>query len=84
MDDQSGNLPNQKKWQPWIRAQKFKVTGPRELVDAARKGEIKQFTGIDAPYEEPKNPEIIVDTSSIASEENVKKIMKYIKNKNLV
>jgi len=50
----------------------------------ARKGEIKQFTGIDAPYEEPKNPEIIVDTSSIASEENVKKIMKYIKNRNLV
>ncbi len=50
----------------------------------ARKGEIKQFTGIDAPYEEPKNPEIIVDTSNIALEENVKKIMKYIKIKNLV
>lgn len=36
------------------------------LYAKARAGEIKQFTGIDAPYEEPLNPEIKLDTTNIA------------------
>jgi len=36
---------------------------PKGLYKAARKGEIKGFTGIDDPYEEPKNPEIVLDVS---------------------
>ncbi|MBI3500587.1 MAG: adenylyl-sulfate kinase [Bacteroidetes bacterium] len=38
------------------------------LYAKARKGEIKDFTGINAPYEEPENPEITIETN-LASEE---------------
>lgn len=35
---------------------------PKHLYQKARKGEIKGFTGIDAPYEAPENPELVVST----------------------
>lgn len=38
---------------------------PKGLYKKARAGEIKEFTGIDAPYEEPENPELIINTSEI-------------------
>jgi adenylylsulfate kinase len=38
---------------------------PKGLYKKARAGEIKEFTGISAPYEEPVNPEIVVDTSKL-------------------
>lgn len=38
---------------------------PKGLYKKARAGEIKGFTGIDAPYEEPKNPEITLNNESI-------------------
>lgn len=38
------------------------------LYKRARRGEIKNFTGIDSPYERPENPEIIVDTSAFSPE----------------
>lgn len=41
----------------------------------ARKGEIKGFTGIDDPYEEPINPEIICDTDQESVPESVTKIL---------
>ena len=41
----------------------------------ALNGEIKNFTGIDDPYEEPENPEIIVDTDKESIEECVEKII---------
>ena len=39
------------------------------LYKKARKGELKHFTGIDSPYEEPENPDIRVDTTSMSAEE---------------
>ncbi len=39
------------------------------LYKKARAGEIKNFTGIDSPYEAPINPEIMVDTSKISAED---------------
>ena len=42
---------------------------PKGLYRMARKGEIKGFTGIDAPYEEPENPEITVETDGGSLEE---------------
>jgi len=38
-------------------------------------GEIKDFTGVDDPYEEPENPELIVDTDKEAIEESVQKVL---------
>ena len=48
------------------------------LYEKVGKGEIKQFTGISDPYEEPKNPEIIVNTELQTQEESINKIMEYI------
>ena len=41
----------------------------------ARRGEIKGFTGIDDPYEEPVNPEISLDTVKFSAEENANRIV---------
>jgi len=41
---------------------------PKGLYKKARRGEIKNFTGIDSPYEEPEAPEMRIDTSSLTPE----------------
>ena len=48
------------------------------LYSKARAGEIKDFTGIDSPYEEPENPEFVVDTTESSIEESVERIYKYL------
>ncbi len=48
------------------------------LYKKARNGEIKKFTGIDSPYEEPKNAELTVDTTTMTTEESVNSILKYL------
>jgi adenylylsulfate kinase len=45
------------------------------LYKKARAGEIKQFTGIDDPYEPPANPEVICETHEETLEESVDKVM---------
>ncbi|MBN3040239.1 MAG: adenylyl-sulfate kinase, partial [Candidatus Omnitrophica bacterium] len=58
---------------------------PKGLYKKARSGEIKEFTGVSAPYEEPLNAEIIVDTSDQNKEESAREILKYlIDNKYIV
>ncbi|SFB01178.1 adenylylsulfate kinase [Lentibacillus halodurans] len=54
---------------------------PKGLYKKARAGEIKGFTGIDAPYEAPVNPEITVDTDNLSLEESVEAIVTYLKKK---
>ena len=51
------------------------------LYSKAREGKIKNFTGIDSPYEEPENPEITVDTSVMNINDCVETIYKYIEPK---
>ena len=48
------------------------------LYAKARKGEIKQFTGISDPYEQPENPEIRIDTSGLSPVEAAQQIMLYL------
>ena len=48
------------------------------LYKKARRGEIKDFTGISAPFESPENPEIEINTSKLSIEESVKKVLDYI------
>ena len=52
---------------------------PKGLYKKARSGEIKEFTGINAPYEEPSNSEIVIDTENESVEESVEKIVAYLK-----
>jgi adenylylsulfate kinase len=49
------------------------------MYKKAREGIIKDFTGIDAPYEEPENPEAIVDTDKETVEESVDKVLDVLK-----
>jgi bifunctional enzyme CysN/CysC len=42
---------------------------PKHLYAKARRGEIRNFTGIDSPYEQPEAPEIHVDTTSTSAEQ---------------
>jgi len=51
---------------------------PKGLYKKARAGQIKNFTGIDDPYEEPENPEIIVETDKMTVEECVDKIVNFL------
>ncbi len=48
------------------------------LYAKARRGEIKEFTGIDSPYEEPVDPEIIIDASKLTVDEAVTQITQYL------
>ena len=49
---------------------------PKGMYKKAREGKIKDFTGIDAPYDEPENPELIVDTDKETVEESAEKVIK--------
>ena len=49
---------------------------PKGLYKKAREGIIKDFTGINAPYEEPENPELVVDTDKETVEESAEKVIK--------
>lgn len=48
------------------------------LYRRARSGEIKEFTGISSPYEEPEQPELIVETSGRTIEDCVEQILNYL------
>ena len=48
------------------------------LYKKARKGEIKDFTGISAPFEVPKSPEIEINTAQLSIDESVQKVLDYI------
>jgi bifunctional enzyme CysN/CysC len=52
---------------------------PKQLYKKARAGEIKEFTGISAPYEAPLNPELVVRTSEQTLEESVAVIIEYLR-----
>ena len=54
------------------------------LYAKARRGELKGFTGIDDPYEEPLNAEIVLDTVSITPEENARAIIAYLKEQGFI
>ena len=54
---------------------------PKGLYAKARKGELKNFTGLDSPYEPPENPEIKIDTVNNSIEEIVKQILSVLKFK---
>lgn len=55
---------------------------PKGLYKKARNGEIPFFTGIDSPYEEPKAPELVLDSGQNEREECKKQLIEFVK-KNL-
>jgi bifunctional enzyme CysN/CysC len=54
---------------------------PKGLYKKARLGEIRDFTGIDSPYEVPEKPDLIVDTKKLNIDDSVEKLFHYIVKK---
>lgn len=73
-----------------IGAEDFKevyISTPLEVCEArdvkglyakARRGEIKNFTGISAPFEAPEHPALSIDTSKVSLEDSVKQILTFL------
>ena len=57
---------------------------PKGLYKKARAGEIKNFTGIDNPYEAPENPEIHLKTDEMTLEEEVQIILDHLMSNNFI
>jgi len=51
---------------------------PKGMYSLARSGKIKEFTGVDDPYESSPSPEIVLDTVSLSAHENAQRIMSYL------
>lgn len=60
------------------RIETCEARDPKGLYKKVRNGEIKNFTGIDAPYEEPHKPELMIDTDQLSIEQSVKIITNYL------
>jgi bifunctional enzyme CysN/CysC len=62
---------------PLAEAERRDVKG---LYKKARAGELKNFTGIDSPYEAPEHPEIRVDTTTMTAEQAAERIFDWLEN----
>ena len=54
------------------------IRDPKGLYKKAIAGEITDFTGISAPYEEPENPELVINTTNLSIDESVRQLMEYV------
>ncbi len=61
-----------------------KIRDPKGIYKKVEQGIIKNFTGVDAPYEKPDNPNIHLKTDEISVEESVKKIMDYLMTNKII
>ncbi|RFB16857.1 adenylyl-sulfate kinase [Bacillus sp. HNG] len=57
---------------------------PKGLYKKARKGEISDFTGISSPYEEPDDPELVIETDQLTISQSVESIIHYLKQKEIL
>jgi adenylylsulfate kinase len=57
---------------------------PKGLYKKARAGELKGFTGIDDPYEEPTKPELTIDATNLSPQDASVKVMEYLEKAGLV
>ena len=57
---------------------------PKGLYKKARAGEVKEFTGISAPYEEPLKPEITIDTANLTPQAAAQVLLDYLAGRELI
>lgn len=57
---------------------------PKGLYKKARKGEIHEFTGIDSLYDEPINPELVIETNKNSIKQCVELVVKYLEENQLI
>ena len=51
---------------------------PKGLYRKARRGELRNFTGVDSPYEPPESPEIVLNTTALSPEESAERILVHL------
>ena len=54
------------------------------LYQRARTGKIKDFTGISSPYEDPLDPELVVETGTLTMQESVEQVMQLLRDRGIV
>ena len=57
---------------------------PKGLYKKARAGELREFTGISAPYEEPKQAELVLDTGAESLEESTRRVLNLLNQRGIV
>ena len=57
---------------------------PKGLYKKARRGDLKNFTGIDSPYERPESPELTLDTTAGTPAEAAERVVEYLKRRGIV
>jgi bifunctional enzyme CysN/CysC len=57
---------------------------PKGLYKKARRGDLKNFTGIDSPYEPPEAPELRIDTTATTAEAAAEAIVAYLKRRGII
>jgi len=57
---------------------------PKGLYKKARAGEISNFTGLDAPYEVPENPEVHLETANLSVDEAAAQVIRYLDQQNIL
>jgi bifunctional enzyme CysN/CysC len=57
---------------------------PKGLYKKARRGDLKNFTGIDSPYEPPEHPEVRIDTASTSPEAAAESIIEHLKESGIL
>jgi len=57
---------------------------PKGLYKKARRGDLKNFTGIDSPYERPEKPDLRIDTTSLSPEDAAHTIVAYLQSRGIL
>jgi adenylylsulfate kinase len=57
---------------------------PKGLYRQARRGEIRDFTGIESPYEEPDDPELVLDTGRLSVEDCARKVIETLERSGII
>lgn len=57
---------------------------PKGLYSQARNGKIEKFTGVNHPFQEPHDPDLIVDTEANSLEECVAEVMRYLEDSGVI
>ena len=57
---------------------------PKGLYKKARAGQLPEFTGVSAPYEEPLKPEIVIDSGALSPQHATQQVLDYLKARGLL
>lgn len=57
---------------------------PKGLYAKARAGQIKHFTGLDSPYEPPRNPELVIQTGDCSLQEGIDQVLSTLEQRRLI